>query len=295
LLHLTFLVLARRLSAATNLDPFKRTASLDPGRRKTTVMTTSAASSFPQPEFLKPFWSSLLGPAWLVSLIVYIVLASVRFFALLSPWSMQELYFLHTVAMWSLPFIFLTAGGRQQIGLTERGTTIGSMLLSAFAGSVCGFWFFVAGMMIYGNSPNNWCISIRNYLHFDEMRGLMSPPAIFALYALPAIFLNPVGEEILFRGFIQQAFTRRFNPVIALLVNSFLFGLVYLSLHGIFHDASGYHVRIVSAVIAITLMMCVGGVFTLCRSLSGSLWAAMAAHAAFNLTLLAATIHQFLR
>ncbi len=30
------------------------------------------------------------------------------------------------------------------------------------------------------------------------------PPAEpFALYALPAIFLNPIGEEILFRGFIQ--------------------------------------------------------------------------------------------
>jgi membrane protease YdiL (CAAX protease family) len=40
-------------------------------------------------------------------------------------------------------------------------------------------------------------------------------------------------------------------------------------------------------------MACIGAVFTLCRMLSGSLWPAMAAHAAFNLTILAAAIHQF--
>jgi membrane protease YdiL (CAAX protease family) len=257
-------------------------------------MNIPPGSSNSQSDFMKPFWSGLLGPAWFVSLLAYFVLAGIRFFALLSPYSLQELYFLHTVAMWALPFIFLTTAGRRQIGLSEQGTTIGSLLLSAFAGAVSGFVFFVLGMTIYGNSPDNWCISIRSYLHFDEMRGLMSPAAIFALYALPAIFLNPVGEEILFRGFIYQSFARRFNPAVALLVNAFLFGVIYLCLHGIYHDASGYHLRLLSAVLAVCLMMCVGAVFTACRALSGSLWAAMAAHAAFNLTLLAATIHAFL-
>jgi membrane protease YdiL (CAAX protease family) len=42
-------------------------------------------------------------------------------------------------------------------------------------------------------------------------------------------------------------------------------------------------------------MACIGVVFTLCRTLSGSLWVAMAAHGAFNLTLLAVIIHQFVR
>jgi hypothetical protein len=104
-----------------------------------------------------------------------------------------------------------------------------------------------------------------------------------------------VGEEILFRGFIQQAFSLRFNPVIATPVNSLLFGLIYLYLHGIWHDGSGFHFRAASAAIAVFLMACIGVVFTLCRTLSGSLWPTMAAHAAFNLTLLAAAIHQFAR
>jgi membrane protease YdiL (CAAX protease family) len=258
-------------------------------------MESHAASASSQSGFLKPFWIALLGPPWLASLAVLVVIAAIRYFAFFSPYSLQELFFLQTVAMWALPFIFLTATGRRQIGLTDRGMTLFSMLGSALAGAVCGFLFFLIGMVLYGNSPNNWCISIRNYLHVDEMRGLMSPLALFALYALPAIFLNPIGEEILFRGFIQQAFARRFNATVATVVSSLLFGMIYLYLHGLWHDASGFHLRLGSACVAILLMACVGAVFTLCRTLSGSLWTAMAAHAAFNLTVLAATIHEFIQ
>jgi hypothetical protein len=258
-------------------------------------MTLRAAATSSQPEFLKPFWTALLGPPWLVSLVVAAAVAALRFFALFSPYPLQELFFVQTVAMWVLPFVMLTVAGRREIGLSERGTTPLTMLASAVAGAICALAFFALGMALYGNSPDNWCVSIRNYLHFDEMRGLMSPLALFALYALPAIFLNPVGEEILFRGFMYQSFARRFNGALAAAVSSLIFGFMYLSLHGIWHDASGYHIRLASAVLAMSLMATLGAVFTACRVLSGSLWTAMSAHAAFNLTLLGATIHEFMR
>jgi len=256
----------------------------------------SRAATIGQPSsFLKRFWLALIGPPWVVSLAVVAVVALVRFVAVLSPYPLQELFFVQSVAMWALPFIFLTENGRRQIGLSQRGMTATSIILSALAGSACAFAFFTLGMLVYGDSPDNWCMSIRNYLHFDELRGFMSPTSLFALYALPAILLNPVGEEILFRGFVQQAFSLRFNRAIATLVNSLLFGMIYLYLHGIWHDAYGFHLRTGSAALAIFLMACVGAVFTLCRTLSGALWPAMAAHAAFNLTLLGIAIHQFAR
>jgi membrane protease YdiL (CAAX protease family) len=256
-------------------------------------MDPRAAALDQQSSFLKPFWAAFIGPPWVVSLAVLAVLAAVRFVAALSPYSLQELFFVQAVAMWAIPFLFITESGRRQIGLVQHGVTSGAILLSILSGAVCALLFFVLGMAVYGDSPNNWCISIRSYLHIEEMRGLMSPLSLFALYALPAVSLNPVGEEILFRGLIQRAFSIRFNFTIATLVNSLLFGLIYLYLHGIWHDGSGYHLRIGSAALAIFLMACIGAVFTLCRILSGSLWPAMAAHAAFNLTLLAAAIHQF--
>jgi uncharacterized protein len=258
-------------------------------------MNSQAASTPHETDLLKPFWISIIGPPWLVSLIVYGLIAFVRFFAFLGPFSLQELFFIQAVAMWALPFILLTEGGRREIGFSEQGLTLSSVLLSALAGVACATAFFSLGIALYGDSPNNWCTSIRTYLHLDEMRGIMSPLGLFGLFALPAIFLNPVGEEILFRGFIQQSFARRFNRVIGTVISSVLFGLIYLYVHGIWRDAAGFHLRLGSAAIAVSLMACIGFVFTLCRTVSGSLWPAMIAHAAFNLTLLAAAIHQFVR
>lgn len=249
----------------------------------------------PGPAFQKPIWTTLFGPPWLASLLILALVASIRFFAFLSPYPLQELFFLQTVAMWALPFLYLTASGRHEIGISSQGVTLTSVMLSAVAGVACGLVLFGLGMLIYGDSANNWCISIRNYLHFEEMRGLMPPLGLFALYALPAIFLNPIGEEILFRGVIQQTFARRFNPAIATLVNSVLFALIYLCIHGLWRDAAGFHIRLGSAALAVLLMAGVGAVFTLCRTLSESLWPAMAAHAAFNLTLLGAAILHYFR
>lgn len=256
-------------------------------------MNSQPAAGTPQTAMVKTFWTSVIGPPWLIALVVFAAVACVRFFAFLSPYSLQEVFFLQTIALWALPFVVLTPEGRRQIGLTAKAKSPWAILLSVLAGVVCALTFFGLGMMLYGDSPDNWCLSIRTYLHLDEMRGLMPAPSLFALYALPAIFLNPIGEEILFRGFLQESFGRRFGQITGLVVNAVLFGAVYLSLHGIWRDVTGFHLRVGSALLAVSLMAFIGCVFTLCRTLSGSLWAALASHAAFNLAMLGAAIHQF--
>jgi len=258
-------------------------------------MKIQAASTSQKSAFLQPFWTALIGPPWLVSLATLFVIAGIRYIAVLSPYRLQALFFLQAVCMWAIPFVMMTPAGRRQIGLTERGVTPASIVLSGFVGALCGLILFSIGMALYGLSPDNWCVSLRSYIHLDDMSGLMSPIGLFALYALPAILINPVGEEILFRGLIQQSFTRRFDPIFATFVSSLSFGLTYLYLHGLWHDGSGFHIRLVSAIVGILLMSTIGCVFTVCRMISGSLWLAIASHAAFNLTLLALTIHKFLR
>lgn len=254
-----------------------------------------AIAAPPPPSLIKPIWLALIGPPWVVSLAFYVLVAAVRYFAFLSPYELQHIFFLQTVAMWALPFMFLTESGRREIGLSDRRPSFRVVAFSALAGSGCALAFFGLGMAIYGNSPDNWCISIRSYLHLEEMRGVMPPAGLFALYALPAIFLNPIGEELLFRGFIQQAFTRRFNAVAGTIVSSILFGLIYLYVHGLWRDVAGFHLRVASASLALCFMALIGFVFTLCRALSGSLWPSMVSHAAFNLTLLAVAILRFAR
>jgi hypothetical protein len=258
-------------------------------------MHTRAVPAKSELALLKPFWSDFAGPAWVVSLAVYAVVVLARFLAFFSPYSLQVLFFLQAAFMWAVPFIFLTPAGQRRIGLREKGTSITSILLSLFAGGGFAIIFFAMGTMLYGDSPDSWCISIRDYLHLDEMRGLMPPLGLFALYALPAMFLNPIGEEILFRGFIRESFSERFSPAIGVIVNLALFAPMYISLHGLWRDAAGLHLRVGSAAMAVLLMVCVGGIFTACRMLTGSLWPAIAAHAGFNVGILASAIHQYAR
>ena len=150
-------------------------------------------------------------------------------------------------------------------------------------------------MTLYGASPDNWDLSIRDSFHMKEMLALMSPAAAFALIALPAMILTPIGEEILFRGFIQQAFTMRWNFPIATLVNGVGFGLVHLHVHGLWKSDAGFHLRLESGTLMVSLMAATSAVFTLCRLRSRSLWMAMAAHAACNLAMITADFFHCLR
>jgi len=245
--------------------------------------------------FLKPFWTHTFGPPWRVSLLLLAVLEGVRYFAVFSPYPAQALFFLQYAATWAVPFIFLTSNGRFQIGLRERGASFRSLGLGALAGAAYALPVFVLGMVLYGDSPDNWCISLRDYMRLNELRGVMHPAAVFALFSVPAILFAPIGDEILFRGLIHQAFERRWNRIAATAVNCTAYGFTYLYFHAIWMDGSGIHFRLISGLLSVVLLMGAGVVFTVCRLLCGSLWAAVAAHAAFNLTMLGASIVYYMR
>jgi membrane protease YdiL (CAAX protease family) len=216
-----------------------------------------------------------------------------RYYAVFGPPQARILFLLHILIMWALPFIFLTAHGRHQIGLRKQGNSASVLALSALAGAVCGLAIFAIGMALYGNSPDNWCLSIRDSFQIEQLRALMPPAALFAVIALPALFLTPIGEEILFRGLIQQSFTLRWNAGLVTLVNSLAFGLIHLHVHGLWHDAAGFHLRLVSGTLMVLLLGGASAAFTLCRLRSGSLYAAMVAHAACNLAMIAAVFFHY--
>ena len=245
--------------------------------------------------FLKPFWTRVVGPPWAVSLLLAIVLGAARFFAVFGPYPAQAIFFLQFAAVWVTPFVFLTTNGRYQIGLRERGATAVNLASAVLAGAIYGLIAFGLGMALYHDSPENWCVSLRDYLRLIELRGVLPPIAVFALYAVPSILFAPIADEILFRGFIQTALTRRWNPQVATTVNCLGYGITYLYFHAIWSDLAGFHVRLVSGGITLGLFTVAGLLFTLIRLYSGSLWTAVAAHAGFNMALLAAAIVVYMR
>lgn len=244
--------------------------------------------------FLRPIWSrTTLVPPWLLSLLLLALLAAARYYAVFGPPTARILFPLHCFVMWALPFIFLTPQGRRQIGLRAPAKTVSNLALSALAGALCGFAVFVLGIAIYGKSPDNWCVSIGDAFQLDQLRALMPPTVLFAVIALPAMILTPIGEEILFRGFIQQAFTLRWNAFVATLVNGLAFGLIHLHVHGLWRDSSGFHLRFVSGSLMVLLLAAVSAGFTLCRLRFNSLYTAMVAHAACNLAMIAAIFFRY--
>jgi len=244
--------------------------------------------------FLRPFWNRIGIPPWLLSLLVLAVLAAARFYSAFGPSQARILFLIHILVMWTLPFLFLTRQGRREIGLRKQGNSAVNLFLSALAGAVCGLAFFAIGMALFGNSPDNWCVSIRDSFQLKQMLAVMSPAAVYAVITLSTVSFTPIGEEFFFRGLIQQSFTLRWNAVIATLVNGFAYGLMHLlHVHGLWHDAAGFHLRLVSGALMVLLLAGVGAVFTLCRLWTGSMWCAVVSHAACNLAMISAIFFHY--
>jgi len=246
------------------------------------------AESPRQSSFLCAPWSRIPIAPWLFSLLLLAILTAMRFYAVFGPPRARILFLLDFLAMWALPFIVLSAQGRRDIGLRKQGNSPSVLALSALAGACAGFAVYAAGMALYGASPDNWCVSIRDSFQIAHLRASMPLAAAFAAVVLPAMIFSPIGEEILFRGILQQSFVRRWNVPVATVVNGLAFGLVHLHVHGLWHDAAGFHLRLVSGALMVLLMAGVSAVFTLCRLRSGSLYAAMIAHSACNLAMIGA-------
>ena len=247
-----------------------------------------------QSGFLCAPWSRIPIAPWLLSLLVLALLAAARFYSAFGPPQARILFLLHVLAMWTLPFLFLTRQGRREIGLRRQGNTFSNIALSALIGAVCGYLIFWLGMALYGNSPDNWCVSIRDSFQLKQMLAVMSPAAAYAVITLSTVSFTPIGEEFLFRGLVQQSFTLRWNAVIATLVNGFAYGLMHLlHVHGLWHDAAGFHLRLISGALIVILLAGLGAILTLCRLRTGSMWCAVAAHAACNLTMVTAIFFQF--
>lgn len=259
-------------------------------------MNAEQASSNPdRSAFLKPFWSRRFGPPWVVALLLMTLLGCIRYAAVFSAYPAQAIFFLQYAGAWAIPFAVLTTNGRYQIGLRERGMTATNMALATVAGSVYGLIALGLGIALYGDSPDDWCITLRDYLRVVELRGVLPPLALFALFAVPAIVFAPIADEIVFRGLIQTAFTRRWNAYVATAVNCVAFGITYLYFHAIWSDAAGMHVRLASGGVALLLFMGLGLLFTLIRLYTGTLWTAAAAHAGFNLTMIAVAIFLYMK
>ena len=158
----------------------------------------------------KESWKRRRANALAIGFIFAILFAAIRGFGMLGSQAARPLIPLGFVIMMVLPFIFLTPEGRRQIGLRKsnaRFTYVVAVLYGVGAASLC----FLLGVLFFDKGPDNWFITIRNY-YVGQVPGAFDMPlqTFFIVVTVPALIFSPIGEELFFRGFLQDALA---NPV----------------------------------------------------------------------------------
>jgi membrane protease YdiL (CAAX protease family) len=159
------------------------------------------------------------------------------------------------------------------------------ILWGILLGLAGGFAVYALGYLLFGNGENNWYVSLLNSYQIEGSMRAMGMSTLFLIFTAPAILFSPAGEEFFFRGMIHESAREAGAPGGAALWNALAFAGAHLLHHGIFREGAGLRILPVSGLIWFLLMMGLSWVFTECRERSGSIWPAVLAHGAFNLSM----------
>jgi membrane protease YdiL (CAAX protease family) len=245
------------------------------------VGTDGASARTADHSFLRSPWQRLFRQAWVLSLTLFLILAGLRAYGLFGPTSARMLIMLGFFAMWFVPFVFLTRSGRLAVGL-RRPQNPRWLLRGLLVGLGSSLLVFGLGYVLFGRGTDNWSVSILNSWALDADMRQLGRMELFLMFTVPAILFSPIGEEFFFRGVVHESVRQRWGQGLATLANAAAFGGVHLLHHGLSWDG-GLHFALVSGVLWALLIVSLSLLFTECRRRSGSIWPAVAAHAAFNL------------
>ncbi|MEJ2549073.1 MAG: type II CAAX endopeptidase family protein [Anaerolineales bacterium] len=231
---------------------------------------------------LRPIWARIFRRAWFLNLVLFLILAGIRCWGLFGPTETRMLVMLNFLLMWCFPFVFYSRSGRRAVGL-NRIQDFRWLYRGMFFAALASLIIFFIGYELYGLGADNWYISLRDSFDIDAASKQLPRVQLFLLYTVPAIVFSPVGEEFFFRGMIHAAVEKRLGGRAATVVNAAAFSSVHLLHHGIRQASTGLPFTWVSGALWFMMMMGLSWFLTQCRTQGGSIWPAVAAHAAFNL------------
>ncbi len=232
----------------------------------------------------RKFWRGILPGAPVVAILFALLFAAMRAIGTLGPPQWNWVLPLGFVLMALLPWLLLTRNGRTQIGL-KSANGWRSYLVGVAGGCAAALLCFSLGTLLYGNSADNWFVSIGNSFHRSLNTAGMDLLTLELFITIPSCLFSPVGEEIFFRGFLQRAMEDRLSTRGSTVFEAALFALIHLCHHGLYVAATGLSIHVMSGLIWMSLMFFAALLFAWLRRRYDSLFPAMAAHAAFNFTM----------
>lgn len=222
--------------------------------------------------------------------LILLALFSVTRFALVMQANVTRSYAfvsLFFVVMALTPFILLTRSGRARIGVNWRPRVTGMVAGALLGAAVCGILIFSATRLFGAGDDNAFVYIAGTYSGLpremdDTLRLIM-----FGVFAMIGMTLSPVGEELFYRGLVHETFTGRLGEGRAACLDAAAFAVVHLAHFGLIWRVTGWTLLPIPAVWWLGGMFVAALVFNWARRLSRSIFGAVAAHAAFNLTMTA--------
>lgn len=190
------------------------------------------------------------------------------------------------VFMMIIPFLLLTRIGRRQIGIVKT-KKIASLVYSIGLGIALCLPVALLGYLLYGYTESNWFAYIaKSYQSIlpEDLTGQRF--TYFLIFALISMIFSPIGEELMYRGFIHRCFEGRYGSRRASYIDSAAFAITHLAHFGILYTATGWIVKPIPALLWMLLMFVVSRVFFYCRIRAASISGAIFSHAGFNLAMI---------
>lgn len=234
---------------------------------------------------LKKIWSGKNSIFLIIGIIAGLLFAAIRAIGIIGPQAYRFVLPVGFIIMMLMPFIFLNKEGRRKAGLV-KSKAAKYYLIAIAAGAALALVCFGSGWLLFGLSADNWFISIKNsYFRTFDTTG-MSLQQLFIIFTGPALIFSPIGEEIFFRGFLQEALATKFSYRRSMIIDSIFFALIHLFHHGIVKDQAGQiNFYPLSGFIWVLLMFGTAMAFATLKKNSGSIYPAIAAHTVFNLVM----------
>jgi membrane protease YdiL (CAAX protease family) len=187
------------------------------------------------------------------------------------------------LAMILYAVILLTGEGRKLIGWRRIGGR--ALMLSAVSGAVCAAITGVIGWLLYNGNQENWFVYIsQSYTNLPDLQEGNNRLIYYLIYSSIGITFSPFGEELFYRGIVHESF-RKWGESKASMIDALAFSLVHLAHFGIIWTGSRWAFLALPALIWVILLFGTCLVFSYCRRKTGSIWASVGAHAAFNVVM----------
>ena len=138
-------------------------------------------------------------------------------------------------------------------------------------------------LLLFQKSLENAIVYISR--SYDGTRPLLTDSnktMYFIIYAIIAMTISPIGEEIFFRGFIHENFAYKWGDNHASDADSIAFAITHLVHFGIVYVSGMWTFYFASAMVWLVSMYVVSRLFFYCRERTGSIYGAVVAHSGFN-------------